>query len=151
MTVPREPSVNTGAGIIEIVRSAAIKSVLEEVLQDVKLAVLHASMGSHHHVLNMTDFRTSGNCFYNLNYRIENPGNLTNDQRNIERAACRGTIYLGIFVYECESIGDVVVAKMNNAGADPGADLLLGSVDDLVHGPPDRRSRLDPVETLQVK
>ena len=59
--------------------------------------------------------------------------------------------YLGIFVYECESIGNVVVTKMNHAGSDPGPDLLLGSVDDLMHGPPDRRSRLDPVETLRVK
>ena len=59
--------------------------------------------------------------------------------------------YLGIFVYECQSIGDVVVTKMNHAGSDPGPDLLLGSLDDLVHSPPNRRSRLDPVETLQVK
>ena len=44
-----------------------------------------------------------------------------------------------------------MVTKVNHAGADPGPDLLLGSVDDLVHGPADRRSRLDPVETLQVK
>ena len=40
---------------------------------------------------------------------------------------------------------------MNHAGSDPGPDLLLGSLDDLVHSPPNRRSRLDPVETLQVK
>ena len=79
MTVPREPSVNTGAGIIEIVGSAAIESVLEEVLQDVQLAVLHAPVGRLHHVLHMTHLRTSGNCFYNLNYGIENPGNLTID------------------------------------------------------------------------
>ena len=67
-----------------------------------------------------------------------------------ERAVCRGTTYLGVFVYECESIGDVVVAKMNNAGADPGADLLLGPVDDLVHSSPYRGSRLNPVETLKA-
>ena len=60
-------------------------------------------------------------------------------------------LYLGIFVYECQSIGHVMVPKVNHAGPDPRANLLLGSVDDLVHGPPYRRSRLDPVETLRVK
>ena len=71
--------------------------------------------------------------------------------KNVHNFACTVEIYLGIFVYECESIGNVVVTKMNHAGSDPGPDLLLGSLDDLVHSPPNRRSRLNPVETLQVK
>ena len=79
MTLPRQSPVNTGAGVVEIVGSATIEGVLEEVLQDVQLAVLHAPVGRLHHVLHMTHLRTSGNCFYNLNYGIENPGNLTID------------------------------------------------------------------------
>ena len=79
MTLPRQSPVNTGAGVVEIVGSAPIEGVLEEVLQDVQLAVLHAPVCRLHHVLHMTHLRTSGNCFYNLNYGIENPGNLTID------------------------------------------------------------------------
>ena len=84
MTVPREPSVNTGASIVEVVSPAAIEGMLEEVLQDVQLAVLHAPVGRLHHVLHMTHLRTSGNCFYNLNYGIENPGNLIMDHWGIK-------------------------------------------------------------------
>ena len=88
-------------------------------------------MSRLHHVLDMTNLSTSGDCFYNLHYEVENPGDLQFISVKAEFLNFSIPLYLGIFVNECQSIWYVVVTKMNNTGANPGANLSLSSVDDL--------------------
>ena len=74
---PRQSAVNTRSGVVEIVGSAAVECVFEEVLEDVQLTILNTSVGSLHHVLDVCHLGTAGNGLYDLHYGIEDPGNLT--------------------------------------------------------------------------
>ena len=49
---------------------------------------------------------------------------------------------------EHERIGDVVIAHVDDRGANPGAYARLGTVQDGMHHPRRFRRRLDPVQTL---
>ena len=144
---PRQPAVNAGPGVVEVVGPAAVEGVLEEVLEDVQLTVLHTPMRGLHHVLHMTNLGTPRDGLNDLHDGIENPGNL----EQISRLAVDSStwLYLCVLVYECESIGDVVIPEVNNTGPNPGSDLPLSPVNNLMHSSADGRSRLDSVQTLK--
>ena len=56
--------------------------------------------------------------------------------------------YLCVLVYEGEGIGHIVVAKVDYARSNPRAELLLRTVENLVHVFPYGRCRLHPVQPL---
>ncbi|GIX61001.1 exoribonuclease, putative [Babesia caballi] len=126
-----QPAVNAAAGVVEVVRAAAVEGMPEEVGENLHLEVLGASELR-------VNVRPHGRS------RPVKLGDLL-DARHDGRQYPRN---LGVLVYEHERVGHVVVPEVNHVGADPRPDLLLHAVQDLAHPADHVEAVLDAVEPL---
>jgi len=126
----RQPAIDTAASVVEVIRSRAVKSMPEEVREDLFDEPIDGTEL-------LFDKSVDGWTAFEGGDLSESGGDRKED-----------AVDLGIFVDEHQGIRNVVVTHMNDRGADPCADALLSSVEDDMHYPRRLGSHLYTVQAL---